>query len=642
MKLPDIIRAKLSQQQPGKWHDDLLQDCKDLMKLSRDAMSKKYGTWDAAAEAYKARKAEDTESKKSQQKGGPKKLAVPLTHEQVGTFVAFQHQVLTQRPHFYELGGVGGEDEQIAELAEAVLEHSLTFSKFKGVRLKQFLKDVGRFGMGVLKDSWDEKFTMVEQQAPINMAGNVDGEMVYPPTQMQMVPKITFQGTKVVNVSPYRFFPDPRVPLTELQDGEFCGDERDMGRHELRLMQKNGYIAGEQHIKKLSREILEETNRRSSFSVDQTSVSARKEQESYFIITEIQRLLIPSEILIDNMPLGKEEYPVKYQIIYANDDRIIRIAPMNYLHDEFTYSVGEYDSDMHELLSHGLPELLEQLQDVQNWYLNSHIQSVRAVVGNKLLVDPRGIEAADLANNSPILRLKPSAQGSGVDRWIKQLQVQDVTQGHTNDAGIIGTMARQATGITETLLGQAASGRRSATEMRNVSTSAAARQLLISCALWETAFLPLGRRMVSNARDGMDVQQLVSVVGMTNAMKLPQGIAAFVPVDKNALRGTYDFVVFDGTTPSMRQAVAAALQEVFIKMNENPQLAFFYDIDPQKLFRRIMQYRGIPNLEQFSLGTDGAQRLVQMAQFANNAMVTGLGGAAGVGQTGNGPNVRPS
>jgi len=51
-----------------------------------------------------------------------------------------------------------------------------------------------------------------------------------------------------------------------------------------------------------------------------------------------------------------------------------------------------------------------------------------------------------------------------VDTWIKQLQTHDATQGHTADVGVLSGYAKEASGISENMLGQFSPGRRSARE----------------------------------------------------------------------------------------------------------------------------------------------------------------------------------
>src|SRR5690606_19216110 len=89
------------------------------------------------------------------------KMVVPTTHSQIQTFVAFGYAMLTQREMFFEMLGLGPENQAAARFAEAALQRDLDHNKFNSV-LYQFLLDCGRFGLGVLKTSWVEETQMVD------------------------------------------------------------------------------------------------------------------------------------------------------------------------------------------------------------------------------------------------------------------------------------------------------------------------------------------------------------------------------------------------------------------------------------------------------------------------------------------------
>lgn len=621
--MPEILSKHLGAEVPGDFHAKLLQKCKDLVKLSRDTMSTLYPKWDKYDMAYRAERYRDEKDVKAAERKEPEKMVIPMTYSQIETFVAFCYQVYTQRSTFFELEGVGAEDVQAARLAEAVLEYNLDHNKWKGDKLQQFLKDIARFGIGILAHSWETEMQKVEQQVPMQM-GQMPGVTVLPPMTTQLVDQVRYQGNKIRVISPYRFFPDPRLPLTRFQEGEFCASEWEYSEHTLKKLEAEGVIAGLQFVPRLTNEMLFDGARRVSFaeSVQNTQPETTLREPKFFVITEVQIELVPKDWQVDGVPLGASDKPEKFLVWYANDSRILRVEPMGYLHNEFTYDIAQYNNDQLRFVNFGIGEVLEQLQEVQNWFINSHITSVRKTISNQLIVDPKGIELQDIKDRNPVWRLKPAVQGSGVDRWVRQLDVRDVTQAHVADSGVIDNFAKQATGITENLLGQFASGRRSATEASSVNNSAAARLMLVAHAIWECALLPLGKHMLSNIRDGMTAQQLVRVVGQSTAAENQQGVPQLLMADKTMLVGSYDFMVFDGTLPSQRGQTAAVLQDLLIQLLQHPELAFLFGVDPRPLLFEILTLRGIRNLSQYKLTPESAQQLIALAGFARNATAT--------------------
>lgn len=622
--MPPKLYAHLAAESPGDFHAKMLQKCKDLVKLSRDNMGTLYPKWDKYDMAYRGERYRDQEDVKAAERKEPEKMVIPMSYAQINTFVAFCYQVFTQRPNFYELNGASVEDVQAAKIGEAVLDYNLDYNHFKGDKLQQFLLDIARFGLGVMKHSWIEETQKVLQDVPMDIPQVAGMPQIQPPTQQKLVDKIQYQGNKITVVSPYRFFPDPRLPLTRFQEGEFCASEYEYSEHQLQKMETQKVLAGLKYVPRLTTEMMFDGLRRVSFSEsiqNQTPETTLREPK-FYVITEVQLEIVPSAWEVDGVPLGTSDIPEKYLVWYANDSRVVRVEPMGYMHNDFTYDVAQFNNDQIRFVNFGVAEILDQLQETQNWLINSHITSVRKVINNRLIVDPKGIEMQDLKDRNPVLRLKPAVQGSGVDRWIKQLDVQDVTQNHVRDAQEIDSFAKAATGITENLLGQFASGRRSATEASNVNNSAAARLLLTAHSIWDIALLPLGRHLLSNIRNFMTVPQLIQDVGQTMVMTNAGGVPQLLPVDKTRLIGNYDFMIFDGTLPSQRGQTASVLQELFVQLVQNPQLALIFQIDPRPLLREILSLRGIRNFEQFSLTPQSAQQLIQLAGAARVATAT--------------------
>jgi hypothetical protein len=132
-------------------------------------MSTYYDQWDKNDSASKNRKVDDTQDKKASARGEPKKMVVPLTASQIDTFVSFCYMVFTQRERVFEMFGSGSEDQAAASIAEALLERDLDHSDFRGTLLLQFLYNVCRCNLGVLKHTWVEETTteMVEQAVEV-------------------------------------------------------------------------------------------------------------------------------------------------------------------------------------------------------------------------------------------------------------------------------------------------------------------------------------------------------------------------------------------------------------------------------------------------------------------------------------------
>ena len=605
----------------------------ELVSNSRSVMSGYYAGWDAQRETFHGERQKDKADGKARERKEPEKLVVPMTHAQVQTFIAFCYQLFTQRSSFYELTGTGMEDMKAAKIAEALLNRDLNWNKFT-VILYQFLLNIGIEGLGVIKHGWHKevKRQLVTQQG--QPTPSLFGAMMPGPVTQVMQDVVKFLGNKLIPISPYRFFPDPRLPVTQFQEGEFCASEIDMTRIQLKRMEAAGLVAGVEHIKDMSSDIWQartDMGMRSKVTYD--AVSGK--QEGGVVVTEVQREIIPSEYkLPDGKPLGEEDTPCKYIILIANDNRILRCDKMGYVHDHFTYSAAQLNPDQQEHLNKGIAGLIDEMQNVITWLFNSRITAVRKTLHNSFIVDPEGVELSDLTERKSIIRLKKGVSRSGVDRWIKSLDVQDVTSQHIQDATTLGQVMQLVSGINENALGQYSQGRRSAEQTRAVNSGAASRLKMYASLIWGQALQPLGEDLLSNLRDGLDVEQIVRVTGLQSLQ--PQSpyapnqadIQQFLGVTKADLVGNYDFTTLDGTLPTEKFGLASILQDLLGILLSNPQAAAILGIDPRALLMEIAELNQIRNPERFLLQPQQQQLMMQNSAMMNGPVGQIAGGAA--------------
>lgn len=637
---PEIAEIVGQKTQPNEL-SDFCATLKDLVKLSRREMAKHYDQWDYFDQVYRGERKVDQADLKARARSEPEKLIIPMTYSQVETFTSFGYALYNQRDTIYTLVASGQEDEQPAKMAEALLEQNINYNKFKATKLNQFLTDIAKYGLGVTKESWVTETTPSVSQVPdpeaaaavrTDMAAPVEPKMI---TQVDYLPK--YKGNKIVNVSPYRFFPDPRLPITRWSEGEFAADELEESKSTLEKKAKDGLVAGLEFVSALGNEAFD--NRRLTFfqkSADSATSAVR--DPAYFLLTEVQIKLNPSKTMIDkDTPLAADvDCDMLYIVWILNDDRIVRISEAGYDHEEFGYNVAQFFDDQNRFLNLSLCELLSSLQDTATWFLNSHITSVRKSIFNQYVVDESAVNIDDIVKRSPVIRLKQGKAGSGVDNWIKQLQTVDVTQGHVNDVGAISGLSKEASGINENLLGQFSPGRRSAKEASNVANYAAARLVKIFACVWESALAPMGRKMLSNLRQGLDEPTLVKVYGTINTAQNVQSANALFqqvppqpqpgqppqaqmrPVTKADIVGSYDFDFFNGTLPSQRAATANILMEYLQTAMKDPRVTMVTQLDPQLMLYEALELLGIHNVKRFQLTPQRLQQLMLMAQPPGN------------------------
>lgn len=654
--MDEAIKNELEQEEPTDFHKQLLMHVKALVEMSARRMADNYDNWDSANQTYRGEHLLDKADKAAVSRNEPTKMVVPLTYAQVQTFVAFCMSLFTQRDRIFELVPKGEMYDKAAKAGEAILSRDLTQNVFEA-KLYQFLLDIARFGLGVMKTAWVNEQILEDvtitspglQIGPFKMGSRTS-------TVKQMVTK--YQGNRIYNISPYRFYPDVRLPLSRFQEGEFCASEDDYSMIALRQLESDGVVAGMKWVKPLTgraRDTVSQQSRRYTQNTPLESIKGNASSQSpgMAVVTEVQVSLIPSEFKINGKPMGPETSPTKYLVWYANDCRVIKCEPLGYKHNQFTYDLAEFSPDMHNLVNDGLAGTIDQLQSVITWLINSHITSVRKTIQNWLIVDPAGIEMKDIVERKPIIRMKPERAGQGVDKFVKQLALQDVTGNHIGDALTLHSVLQIVTGINENALGQFHAGRRSATEARNVNSATAARLKMIALLIFRTSLETMARKMLSNLQDGLDVETYVQILSEAAD---PQAYVDFTKITKADLVGDYDFEVFDGTLPSERGLQAQALGEFIMNIAQNPQMIPVLGFDPLKIVLEWLELRGIRNPKRFLLDQVKAQLMMQQLQTmggkdgsttgepgvsngAGAANSIGAGGTPPAAATGGGPDI---
>lgn len=618
------ITTDFATEEQSDFHKELLKHCRTLVDYSRSKMSDHYDKWDEYDDIYNGIMPKDRADDNAEKRKEPQKMVVPVVFAQIQTFIAFLTSVFNQRTSFYELEGFGPDDWQPAKVGEALLDRDLIANDFPR-RSYQALLDISKFGLGVMKEGWVHETEELEQPVeaqPTVVAGTVVAGV--PGTAKAKVTR--YLGNRIYNVSPYRFFPDVRLPLGRFQEGEFCASEDTISMTQLYRLQEDGAVAGIEHVRLMTKKDF--GDRKGSRIPEVTTEDMLRGKTlsdsggGTVILTECQVSLIPSKFKVNGEPMGTSTKPEKWNIWYVNDQRIVKAEPLNYNHNKYTYSVAQLLPDEHHRINPGWAETTNSLQSVLTWFINSHVTSVRKVIQNRLLVDPEGVYMEDIRERRPVIRLRPTASRAGVERFVKQLEVQDVTQNHLKDAQFINDLIQLTTGINDNALGQYFTGRRSATESRNVNNAAASRLLVYAKLIWIDLFRPLGEKMLSNHRQGLDETTFVKVFGETAD---PTRFSEFKKVTKEDLLGDYDFKIFEGTSPSERLSQAATLSELLSTLLQNPEAIAPLGYDPRLLADEIMELRGIRNPERFKI-----QRQIPL----NNPEGANAGNVAGDGTNG--------
>lgn len=604
------IQEHLQKEEITPLHQVLLDTVRDRMKQSRSEMGRYYALWDSAHKAYKAKRDTTKEDQENANRGLPRKIGLPLTYSQINSAVAYSFMLLKQKPRMFEFTPVEGADGDLRECNELLVDRDWQSSEGDTVMF-QFWVDLYRFGVGVMKDVWEvtERYVPVTTEIPAPVIfGQPIGDVSY---QTQIKKITTYEGNKVMHVSPFRWFPDPAVSLVDWKKGEYVAFEDEHSIHGLKLKEGKS-VFGTNHLKEYKKDdakLYGQWTQTSRFNG--ISWNSSKKQTTR-CVTEMYITLNPKQTKEKdgNETLGEIDAPVMYLIWMANDQRIIRCEPFNTLHGQFPCSVGFFAPDEHDCEPLSLSVITSELQDISAWLFNSRIASVTRMVDGQCVVNEGFVNMQSVESRQRVIRINKNAAQRDIRSLFMPLPSTDTTTGHVQDMAVVQGLMQNSSGVNDNMMGQFNGGRRSATEAKTVTMGAASRMRLVVSLAWQAAFQPLANRLRTNLRAAISLEQFTVVCGEARANYFPQFRST-----PEQLASEYDFIVFDGTSPSEKMYEAQQLESVFQMLLTSPSAPIQFNLDPKKVFNRMMELRGMSDVE--SLGytpEELQQQLVLQAQ----------------------------
>ena len=573
----------------------------DLSERQMNAFYDRWNVMERKLQGYiKLKDWEQLVKEQENNKGkAPKVLSVtiPYSFAIVSTIATYLLHTFTGRRPMFQVGSYKKETMAAARNMETILQYNADHTRLVK-KLHRYMMDGLSYGVGVLKCSWTVtkgKRTKWNKAPAASISGQLVGESFTPSREERVV----YAGNEVESVDPFMFFPDPRVPMHEVnRKGEFVFFREFVGKHILKKGEAQEIYKG---VDK-ARATLPESkysgtgqyslrNLRAEGEDRASTTSDGIKMASYYQVDEGTCEIIPAEL-----GLGTSEVPEKWLFTIINKDRIIRAEPFEADHDMHPCAVIEPYALGGGFGNLGVAEYVDPMQDIITWLVNSHIANVRTVINNKLIVDPARVEMGDLRESAEggwIVRLKSSAFGQDVNTVAKQFEVRDVTSGHMKDAEAFGGFGHMITGANENLMGQQAQGgRKTATEVRTSGEAGASRLAALARVISAQGIVDLTEMMTTNNLQYLDREFEITVLGS-------DGLQAPLRISPDMLTGDFHFPVHDGTLPLDRVALLDIWKELFLAISKDPQLRAEYSVP--RIFDWIAELGGARNIETMKL-----------------------------------------
>lgn len=602
-------------------HSQVLTYLRDRIKTSERAMSQFYDRWrfnEKRLTAYITLPDYEKIMENMTKDGQPPKivsLIIPYSFATQSTIVTYLIHTFAGRKPMFTVSSRQKAATQAAMNMEMVLQYNAEHTRLVK-ELHKFLNDTQSYGVGILKTCWKNQKAMrtVRTKAP---SFQIFGRTIGGGISLSKEERLVYSGNEVQSVDPFLFFPDPRVPMTDVnRKGEYVFWREYSGKHELKKLEADGKFKWVDYISAMQKDKDINSDRSLRAGGDSTpgQTDPATRGSMYVKVDQGSVEIIPAEL-----GLGTSRKVEKWIFTIANDCQIIQAEKSDNDHGMHPVCVSEPLTLGYGFGNLGMADYLGPFQDGMSWLVNSHIYNVRASLNNMFVVDPMKIEMQDL--NSPeagkIIRLKPTAIGEDVRTAITQLAVHDVTSNHlSGDLGSFFAMGEKMSAVNENMMGvQSSAGRKTATEVRTSAESGISRLAAMSRIISVQALVDLAEQMTINIQQYMEPEFEISLMG--------QDPNDHISIDGSQLVGDFHFPVHDGTLPVDKIALVDVWKELTLGVAANPMLAQRFDI--VKMFKFAAELAGAKNIDSFEVQVQPDEQVLNALAQGQNVPVAGQG-----------------
>ena len=598
-KYPNSLDLRPASQE----HQRLLKEVYTRALESSREMSKRYDSWrkvDKTLTAYV--KLDNTEEHiKSVDDRKPVSIVVPYSYATLETILTYFVTAFLENPIFkYE--GSGPEDIVGAILLEKVIEQQ-TIQFKTALALHTMFRDSLSYGMGVVTPTWDRKWGWKAVVQDQGFMSALFGKFMNTGKVRGREETILFEGNRLKNIDPYSYLPDPNVPIHEVQQGEFVGWIEQTNYMKLIELEKNDSdIFNVKYLKGIGSGGRSQFNKTKSDSGRSERYGNNSSYGSDMATNPIDVVWMYWTLIPRDQKLGGSEYPEKWLIGLAADKVIICAKPLALNHNMYPVAVCAPDFDGYSATPVSRLELMYGMQEALDWLFNSHVSNVRKAINDMLIVDPSLINMADLEDPKPgkLIRMRRSAWGRGVENAVKQLQVNDITRTHIQDAASIIEYMQRTSAATDSVSGMIRKSGERVTAQESKSTTQNALSRLTKSAKIASlqAMQDIGYMFAVHTQQLMSKDTYVKASGTwAEVLRQEYGEQSRLHVTPFDLIVDYDVVVKDGST-----AVGGDTEgwiEIFRIMSQQPQM--YANFDMVRIFKHIARIMGAKDINEFVL-----------------------------------------
>jgi hypothetical protein len=553
---------------------------------------------------------------------------IPATYVGLQVRLTQELGMFTQRDPIWELRGTGPEDIHPGLIMEAALAHDMRHSKVIMV-LWSLLQDAERYGIGIIRDSWEEEQGNVVQRPMLDfdqvvrMVGGKLADMARNTMPHLFEPRVNWGVTKEYcrwrTVDPRWFYTDPNYSVGENQRGKWNG-HRDLISVE--YMEQRSFEAGLGDYINI-KEVKEAVSRRRAEGEKKEGLRSKKPPGDAYAFDDLN----PNPAEVDHlelriipyrMGLGPSENEEIWVVEMVDDMVIVKTHPAPNWHQQYGYSVAEVQPDPHCFMNPGYAEHVEGMQWYIDWMVNLKFQYDKKRANNALFYFPEIIdEDTLLASNSPghikgtpwALRQMLSNR-LNMTHTFRQLEMQDTTGGYLESAMFLFEQLNRELGSADPMSGVPLPTKRTLGEVSLVTQMASARIATVVELIDENCIEPAVNRSIANR------QQFTS---LNKWMRTTGGLINQLGVDPIMLRqydlyGQFDYIKVDAKRPVDPNRTFETWMQFITMIGQYPDLLQVFN--GPKIFGEALRVMGIRNYDAFLNQGPVAPRVVSDEEFS--------------------------
>lgn len=591
-----------------KFHDHLRGYLLERLNYSERRMDQFYPRWrinERKVQGYISLPKYDEVLKAMNESGkppSPVSITLPYAYATAWTVVTYMVHTFCGRKPMFQVSSYKTETAQSARMMELVLQWNVDATRLIR-QLFQMFMDGEVYGVGIVRTLWVEKKAKRSEFVEVpGFQGLLNRAMGGASRQRQKVDKLIFQGNEAVSVDPFMFFPDPNVPMAEVnRKGEYVFWRAFTGKHELLLAQAADQVRYVDKVNPMSPGQIQSGSSASGGSVRGAAFGADANAantirggvqgpSNYYQVDQGSVMVIPKEL-----GLGDSMVPERWLFTMLNKTQIIQAEPLDVEYDMHPVSVIEPRTFGYGFGQPGMVDFVGPVQDTMSWLLNSHIHNVRAVLNNSFIVDPSMVEMQDLKSTEPgkLIRLKRAAFGQDVRQAVQQLPVSDVTRGHITDLEVFQRLGDALTGVNDNLRGvQDSGGRKTATEVRTSNEAGASRLAAQARLTSAQGIVDLTEQMTVNLQYKLTDPVYLSITGSA-------GVNTPIKISPESITGDFYYPVHDGTLPIDRVAMFDLWKELLLGIAQDQELRQNFSVP--NIFEWVAKLGGAENIDSFKV-----------------------------------------